>query len=226
VTGDAVLQEQIQRAQTRISALHKRVQSGGASAEPLLDESVAEMSVMLEELRQQSEELAEAYSIIEAERQRYQQLFNLAPDAYLVTDLEGVIREANQAAGRLLQVNQGALSGKPLVVFVPDAERRAFRSRFRRVLDNAPHPEWELRIQPRGGEPIEVAITTTAALGPNGDAVGLRWLIRDITERKRAEDMVRHLSRSAGGQGSGGGGATARHAARRGEPGACLGARL
>ena len=207
MTGDIVLQQQIERAQRRISALHQRAQKDGVSAEPLLDESLAEMSVMLEELRvsdeelreqgeelrEQSEELAAAHSIIDRERRRYQQLFNLAPDAYLATDMEGVIREANRAAGRLLRVDPSALAGKPLVVFVPDEDRRAFRSQFRKRLDGGPTLEWELRIQPRGSAPLEVAITTTAALGPQDETIGLLWLIRDVTERKRAEDMVRHL---------------------------------
>src|SRR5262249_15838209 len=49
-------------------------------------------------LREQQEELITTRAEIETERRRYQELFALAPDGYLVTDLHGVIREANQAA--------------------------------------------------------------------------------------------------------------------------------
>ena len=35
---------------------------------------------------------------VEVQRQRYQDLFEFAPDAYLVTDIEGTIWEANRAA--------------------------------------------------------------------------------------------------------------------------------
>ncbi|BDI20117.1 hypothetical protein ANSO36C_59190 [Nostoc cf. commune SO-36] len=48
-----------------------------------------------EELYQQNEELLQTRKWLEAERQHYQDLFELAPDAYLVTNPEGIIQEAN-----------------------------------------------------------------------------------------------------------------------------------
>ena len=47
----------------------------------------------------------------ETERQRYRQLFALAPDGYLVTDMQGKIREANQAAAAFLGVDPELASG-------------------------------------------------------------------------------------------------------------------
>jgi len=45
-----------------------------------------ELQIAIEELQQQNEELAFAQAAAEAERQRYQELFEFAPDGYLVTD--------------------------------------------------------------------------------------------------------------------------------------------
>jgi PAS domain-containing protein len=65
-----------------------------------------ELQVSGEELRVQNEELAAARQTVETERQRYQELFDFAPDGYLVTNAEGVIQEANRAAAGLLRVSQ------------------------------------------------------------------------------------------------------------------------
>jgi PAS domain-containing protein len=65
--------------------------------------SLEELRVVVEELHQQNDELSKRNREIEAERQRYQQLFELVPDGYLVTTKEGVILEANQAAIELLK---------------------------------------------------------------------------------------------------------------------------
>jgi len=60
--------------------------------------ALEELRVADDELRNQNEELVAGRQALEEERQRYQELFELAPDAYLITDHVGVVREANQAA--------------------------------------------------------------------------------------------------------------------------------
>ena len=72
-------------------------------------------------------ELRERVDELGAERQRYLDLFELARDAYLITDADGVIREANGAAVDLLQRRRRALRGKPLAALVPLTHRSAFR---------------------------------------------------------------------------------------------------
>lgn len=65
-----------------------------------------ELEVAVEELQQQNAALANARQVIETERQRYQELFQFAPNGYLVTDESGTIQEANHAAAKLLNVSQ------------------------------------------------------------------------------------------------------------------------
>src|SRR5215813_12324963 len=81
-----------------------------------LQTSLEELRVAEEELRQQNDELIISQQTVELERQRYRDLFEFAPDGYLVTDTAGMIQEANRAAGTLLGVLQQALVGKPLVI--------------------------------------------------------------------------------------------------------------
>src|ERR671933_2398380 len=52
-----------------------------------------ELHVAQAELLQQNQELVTAREAVEAERRRYQELFELAPDGYLVTDVHGTIQE-------------------------------------------------------------------------------------------------------------------------------------
>lgn len=59
-----------------------------------------------QELYQQNEELLETRNRLEAERQHYQDLFEFAPDGYLVTNTEGMIQEANHTAARLLNFSK------------------------------------------------------------------------------------------------------------------------
>ncbi|MPV61524.1 PAS domain-containing protein, partial [Burkholderia sp. BE24] len=90
--------------------------------------AVEELHVAEEELLTQNEQLAAAQQAIETERQRYQDLFNFAPDGYLVTDLNGVVQEANYAAASLFNVERQHLIGTLLVTRVPLPERTTFRT--------------------------------------------------------------------------------------------------
>src|SRR5687767_14758942 len=92
-----------------------------------------ELRVAEEELHRLGEDLEVARDAAEAERRRYRDLFEFAPDGYLVTDLLGMIREANRAAAAMLNVEARFLLGKPLAAFFPEEGRSAFRSELSRL---------------------------------------------------------------------------------------------
>lgn len=188
-------ERQIEAAHRRLVALGAQVGeaagAGTASSDALAELSTAleELHVAAEELRQQNEELLAMRQALEAERQRYRDLFEFAPDGYLVTDADGTIQEANQAAARLLGVRQDFLAGKPLVVFVAGEAHRAFSAYLARLHDGHLDrvAEWQTTVQPRSGPPFPITVTTGRIRDRKGRLVGLRWLLRDSTERVRTE---------------------------------------
>jgi PAS domain S-box-containing protein len=145
------------------------------------------VSLATEELHQQNEELIQTRTLLEAERQRYQDLFEFAPDAYLVTDTLGIIREANHTTATLLKVSQNYLIDKPIVNFVVLPDRPAFRSYLTQICECTKVKELVVRIQKRDGELLDAAMTVGVVRNQQGKPTALRWLIRDITERKQVE---------------------------------------
>ncbi len=130
---------------------------------------------------------------------RYRQLFDWAPDGLLATDFRGNIRDANRAAARLLGLSQGDLVGRSLAVFVSRGQRRPFRSRLARLRAGGGREiqEWEVRLQPRAGEPIETALAIAPVMGGAAAPGRPRFLcaIRDITRRKRIERRLKESER-------------------------------
>lgn len=157
-----------------------------------LQTALEELQVAEEEMKQQNEQLAIARTNVEAERQRYQDLFDFAPDGYLVTDDAGMIREANRAA-KLLNVSQEFLIYKPLVNFIPIAERRSFRAKLNQLLQTDCFQEWEIRILPRNQTTFDAAVTVSTLSNLEGKPEGWRWLLRDITVRKQTEAKIRDI---------------------------------
>lgn len=185
-----VLVRQLEAAYERISALYDDVNAAPAPSSGILPSALKELGiaseelqVAAEELNQQSEELVETRAIVEAERQRYQNLFEFAPDGYLVTDLQGVIYQANQAAAQLLNSPQQFLEGRPLAVFVLETERQAFRSKLNQLWQAKRAQKIETIIQPRLKEPFDVALTVATIQNSLGEPASLYWLMRRSAKR-------------------------------------------
>jgi PAS domain S-box-containing protein len=191
------LMRQIEDARRRLAAMEERADDS-AEQTGLRVEAVEEFSSVLEELhvaseelRQQQEELVAARQVAEAERQRYQELFDFAPDGYLVTSPEGTIQEANRAATTMFGVAQEFLAGKPLAVFVAKEDRKAFHGRVARLaVEGGSAQGLEVFVQPRHGTPFPAAMTVSTVCDAAGHCTGLRWSLRDVTERKREEERI------------------------------------
>jgi PAS domain S-box-containing protein len=159
----------------------------------VLAEALEALQVAGEELRQQNEEVRASREAVERERERYQDLFDFAPDCYLETDPGGIITEANRAAAAMFGVAQRYLVAKPLVAYVPQQQHILLLSLLRALRDTCSDgvERAELVIEPRGGASVYVDIIAAAVRDFEGHLVGLRWLLRDVTERKRVEEELR-----------------------------------
>lgn len=178
----------------RISILLRYAHANPSQQPDLLSEALEELGASLEELRvsqevlhQQNQELLEAHMSLEAERKRYRELFEFAPDGYLLTDTNGKIQEANHAASVLLNLPQKNLIGKPLSRFIPKCQRRVFWHQLEHLRRVERLQEWITHLQPHHAPLFDAALSVTAVYNQADRIVGLRWLVRDITERKQLE---------------------------------------
>jgi PAS domain S-box-containing protein len=155
--------------------------------------TIEELRLADEELRTQSEALADSHDALDQERIRFRELFDFAPDAYLITDLYGTIREANVAASRLLGVEPKSLVGKPLPSFFEDSARKQFPHQLDQLCDRNRLDDWEMWVHPRRGARTAVS-ASIARSSRNYLAAEYRWIVRDITKRRQAEEAVRELN--------------------------------
>ena len=120
------------------------------------------------------------------------ELFEFAPDAYIETDHKGVIQEANHAAGNLLRVRTNFLVGKPLRLFVEPADASIFYN----LLEENQHTRIsEIHIVLRDHTKLVVAVTVAPFFDPLGNKGGYRWMLRDITSLKQAENELMEVKR-------------------------------
>jgi PAS domain S-box-containing protein len=146
-----------------------------------LSNSLEELHVVSEELRQQNEELVTSRIALERDHQHYKELFDFAPDGYLVTTPEGIILEANQMAAQLLNVSQKRLVGKPLVVFIAAEQRGDFYCKLSQLQRSESIKNWLVPIAPRYGGCFTASLTVAPVKNPQGQVVSLRWRLLDLT---------------------------------------------
>jgi PAS domain S-box-containing protein len=163
----------------------------------LLQAKIEELEAAKEELAWQNAQLMGNRTAVEFERRRYEELFNFAPDGYIVTDLDGLLQEINVEACRILGRPAKELQGVPLIpLFSAATKAKVLETIFR--IRKAPAGSGKIEAALRAGEgpeesPCELRVNVMREQGKG--VIGLRWILRDITEAKRAEDQQRLILR-------------------------------
>jgi PAS domain S-box-containing protein len=195
---------EIERANRRLVELRRASRDASPtwveSALAELSSAIEELQVAEEELSSQNEELAAAHAMAEHERARYQELFVGSPYGQVLTDLRGVISEANRAAGDLLGAPSAGLAGKPLPLFIVLDERERF-VRWLALLKDASH-DATVCAECGGSAQFRIQTGTRSRVfpceliaAPLADRFGriqtIRWCLYDTSDRERAREADR-----------------------------------
>ena len=108
----------------------------------------------------------------------------LLDDAYVRTDVYGVVRKANAAAADLLGRPALWIAGKPLFTFVDDEGRHALRMLVNGLREADGLRRWTLELRATDGPPVSVD-ATVLPVRSGGEVVGARWLLRRHGEGAR-----------------------------------------
>lgn len=182
----ALFRQRVAILRERVRQLFSRAQSG--SSQELLDSACDELQRALDALQiaedamlahDQQRQLAN--EALASERRSYVDLFEQAPVAYVVTSVEGTIRQANAPAAELLQTEGRQLIGRSLALFVPDGSRRDFRSRLPLIAQSSGPVEWYLQLQPWEGAPFDVLLLAGASYDTAGRPFAVRWLLHQLS---------------------------------------------
>jgi PAS domain S-box-containing protein len=139
------------------------------------------------ELEAQNGELRRSYEKIDAERERYSDLFDFAPVGYLRLDGGGNILEANREAEIFFGLEAAGLVGRPLTSLIANEDRDLFSWRRARLFEIGANLELELRMIGGDGGAFWVHMLTRAIRDENG-ADGCLIAISDISARRQREE--------------------------------------
>jgi PAS domain S-box-containing protein len=128
-------------------------------------------------------------------RERLAAVVDSSDDAIISKDLKGVIKAWNRGAEKIFGYKAAEIVGKPMTVLFPAelaGEESAILSRMRRG-ESVEHYE-TVRLR-RGGERIDVSVTISPVRDSTGTIIGASKIARDITERRKAEAVLREQAK-------------------------------
>lgn len=141
-----------------------------------------ELRVHQIELELQNEELRRAHVELDAARERYFDLYDLAPVGYCTVNEEGRILEANLTAATLLGVTRSALVKRLITGFIHGAHLTAYRDCCALVHASGQIQSCDVQMVRGDGKLVWVGLAANLANGLAG-ATTLRVMLKDISER-------------------------------------------
>lgn len=155
---------------------------------------VHELEIHQVELEVQNEELRRAQQELLAARDRYADLYELAPVGYLTLDDKSVVTQANLWACQLLGIERSKLVGRPFQKLLSPADADACYLLLRAAAANERHESAELRIVRKGRPEVWVAAEMLASPRSADAPARFRMTLTEITGRKYAEEALRQAN--------------------------------
>lgn len=149
-----------------------------------------ELQVHQIELELQNDEMQRAYIALDAVRADLDDLYQLAPVGYIALQRDGLILQANRAAGELLGVPPAAVEGTRFYRYVAPASLACYFAHRRNVESEGRHGHCELQIRSRDGPIRDIRLDTLPKSNGNGQVVGFRTTLVDITGIKQLERQM------------------------------------
>jgi PAS domain S-box-containing protein len=191
----AANQASIGLQEARLRSEQKRVAS---DLDLRVAQRTTELAAANEELRKEIADRKHAEEDLRSSEEKHRVIVEAAHDAVVSMDERGAILLANPATKRVFGYDPVEIVGKPMTVLMPEMMGKLHENGFRRYLATGKrHLNWqgvEVTAQRKDGQefPAEVSF---GELTSDGLKV-FTGFIRDISERKQAEDQLRASERN------------------------------
>ncbi|WP_290647993.1 ATP-binding protein [Aquisalimonas sp.] len=160
--------------------------SDGGAADLDTQQLLHELRVHQIELEMQNEELRRTQLALEESRDRYADLYDFAPVAYLTLDPQALITAANLTSTELLAVDRQQLLQCRIASFIAPGDRERWGQYFASMMRHQGRQSCDLTMQRADGREFSGRLECLRVAG-SGDELELRIALSDITELRQAE---------------------------------------
>ena len=178
-------------AEQRINQQEDKQTETEKSEDRQLQQIIEELQIYQVELDIQNDELRQANDELEATRNRYADLYDLAPVGYFTLGKNSRIIEVNLTGTSMLGMNREKLLDCKLTAFIDHSAQDKFFRCFRRCLRDGKKISCDLKFKQITGESFFAHLEGNLMEAETEVAPCCRVVLSDITDRFNAEKALR-----------------------------------
>lgn len=154
-------------------------------------EDISDRIRVEEQLRVSEDRFRNLYELSKKGEELYRSVLNSSADAIVFYDLEGRVKYLSPSFTQMFGWTMAELEGKR-VPFVPETEREAtLESIERLVRDGQQVKGFETKRYTKVGRALTINVSASRYNDHEGNPTGVLVILRDITERRKAEDSLK-----------------------------------
>jgi PAS domain S-box-containing protein len=160
------------------------------TASPLLDSEVKQYGA-IESLRDITERKKAEFALKRSE-ERFRAVAESAVDAIVTTDVEGKVLFCNESLRSIFGYKRGEVIGKSLTVIMPERFRKDYINGLKKFKTSGEHSRVGRTLKTIGlkKDGTEFPFEMSLATWKSGKRTFFTSIIRDITEREKAENQI------------------------------------
>ena len=113
-------------------------------------------------------------------------------EAVVINDIEGIITEWNKSAERITQYTAAEAIGRHYSFGIDDSETLVSEPEMLKIIEATGNFERELKARRKSGEQYYIHFSVSVLRGGDGAPTGFVSVVTDITDRKQAEEALKH----------------------------------
>ena len=133
-----------------------------------------------------------AEEVLRGSEDKYREIFESVQDIFYRTDAQGIITEIGPAVQRWGYTREELIGTQVLNVYPDPEERRGLLSE---LMAHGEVTDYEVKLRAADGSIKDSSVGSHLIRGPDGEMLGVEGVLRDITERKKAEEALREQMR-------------------------------
>ena len=133
-----------------------------------------------------------AEEVLRGSEDKYREIFERVQDIFYSTDAQGIITDISPAVRRWGYTPEELIGTQVLNVY-PDPEER--QGLLTELMARGEVTDYEVKLRAADGSVRYSSVGSHLIRGPNGEMIGVEGVLRDVTDRKRAEEALREQMR-------------------------------